>query len=64
MSYTTIGIALVFISTVLSLLSLKFKAAEQAKQAKQVKIILFGLYFWGFIFLELAVCALVYYLQK
>ena len=61
MSYTTIGIALVFTSTALSLLSLKFKAAEQAKQ---VKIILFGLYFWGFIFLELAICALIYYLQK
>jgi hypothetical protein len=61
MSYATIGIALVTLSTALSLLTLKFKSAEQPKQ---VKIILFGLYFWGFIFLQLAVCAVVYYLQK
>jgi hypothetical protein len=61
MSYAIIGIVLVIISTALSLLILKFKSAEQPKQ---VKIILFGLYFWGFIFLQLAVCAVVYYLQK
>jgi hypothetical protein len=60
-SYATIGIALVTLSTALSLLSLKFKSAEQPKQ---VKIILFGLYFWGFIFLQLAICAVIYYVQK
>ena len=61
MSYAVIGIVLVILSTVLSLLTLKFKSAEQPKQ---VKIILFGLYFWGFIFLQLAVCAVIYYFQK
>ncbi len=61
MSYATIGLALVIISTALSLLLLKLRSAEQPKQ---VKIILFGLYFWGFIFLQLAVCAAVYYIQK
>jgi hypothetical protein len=60
-TYASIGSALVIISTVLSLLILKFKSAEQPKQ---VKIILFGLYFWGFIFLQLAVCSVVYYFQK
>jgi hypothetical protein len=60
-SYATIGIALILISTALSLLTLKLKSAEQPKQ---VKIILFGLYFWGFIFLQLAVYAVVYYFQK
>jgi hypothetical protein len=59
--YASIGVALVIISTAFSLLILKFKSAEQPKQ---VKIILFGLYFWGFIFLQLAVCAVIYYLQK
>jgi hypothetical protein len=57
-SYATIGAALVIISTTLSLLILKRKAAHQPKE---VKIILFGLYFWGFIFLQLAICALAYY---
>ncbi len=61
MSYAIIGTVLVIISTALSLLILKFKSAEQPKQ---VKIILFGLYFWGFIFLQLAVCAVIYYFQK
>ena len=61
MSYATIGLALVILSTALSVLLLKLRSAEQPKQ---VKIILFGLYFWGFIFLELAVCAVVYYVQK
>jgi hypothetical protein len=60
-SYAAIGIVLATLSTALSLLTLKFKSADQPKQ---VKIILFGLYFWGFIFLQLAVCAVVYYLQK
>ncbi|WP_411727001.1 hypothetical protein [Methyloglobulus sp.] len=61
MSYAAIGIGLVIISTALSLLILKGNAAQQPKQ---VKIILFGLYFWGFIFLQLAVCAVAYYIQK
>ncbi|MEQ1485110.1 hypothetical protein [Methyloglobulus sp.] len=61
MSYAVIGAVLVTLSTALSLLILKFKSTEQPKQ---VKIILFGLYFWGFIFLQLAVCAVIYYLQK
>lgn len=61
MSYAVIGIVLVTLSTALSLLTLKFKSAGQPKQ---VKIILFGLYFWGFIFLQLTVCAVVYYVQK
>jgi hypothetical protein len=61
MSYATVGIALVIISTALSLLTLKFKSAEQPKQ---VKIILFGLYFWGFIFLQLAIYAVIYYFNK
>ncbi|MSS75394.1 MAG: hypothetical protein EXR90_00420 [Methyloglobulus sp.] len=61
MSYAVIGIVLVILSTALSLLILKFKSAEQPKQ---VKIMLFGLYFWGFIFLQLTVCAVVYYVQK
>ncbi|MEQ1546168.1 hypothetical protein [Methyloglobulus sp.] len=61
MSYAIIGTVLVIISSALSLLILRLNAAQQPKQ---VKIILFGLYFWGFIFLQLAVCAVIYYFQK
>jgi hypothetical protein len=61
MSYATTGLVLAVLSIALSLLTLKFKSADQPKQ---VKIILFGLYFWGFIFLQLAVCAVVYYVLK
>jgi hypothetical protein len=60
-SYATLGFALVIISTALSLLILKFKSTEQPKQ---VKIILFGLYFWGFIFLQLAIYAVIVYFNK
>jgi hypothetical protein len=60
MSYVAIGLVLVTLSTALSLLTLKFKSAEQPKQ---VKIILFGLYFWGFIFLQLAIYAVVYHFK-
>jgi hypothetical protein len=61
MSYAIIGTVLVIISTALSLLILKRNAPQQPKQ---IKIMLFGLYFWGFIFLQLAVCAVLYYFQK
>ncbi|MEQ1559577.1 MAG: hypothetical protein ABL933_11650 [Methyloglobulus sp.] len=59
--YATIGLALVVISTAISLLILKRNAVEQPKQ---IKVILFGLYFWGLIFLQLAICALIYYFNK
>ncbi len=59
--YATIGLALVVISTVISLLILTRNANGQPKQ---IKIILFGLYFWGLIFLQLAICALIYYFNK
>jgi hypothetical protein len=61
MSYAIIGTVLVIISTALSLLILKLRSTDQPKQ---IKIILFGLYFWGFIFLQLVVCAVIYYVQK
>jgi hypothetical protein len=60
-SYAAIGISLAIISTALSLLIVKLKSAEQPMQ---VKIILFGLYFWGFIFLQLALYAVVYHFNK
>ncbi|NOU21687.1 MAG: hypothetical protein HOO93_07810 [Methyloglobulus sp.] len=61
LSYATTGIALVFIASVISWFIVKRNAAQQPKQ---VKIILFGLYFWGLIFLQLAICAVAYYLNK
>ena len=60
-TYAFIGLALAIIATALSLLIVNIKSAEQPKQ---VKIILFGLYFWGFLFLLLAICAAAYYLNK
>lgn len=53
-----IGTVLVIISSALSLLILRLNAAQQPKQ---VKIILFGLYFWGLIFLQLTIGALIRY---
>ncbi|MGJ0485037.1 MAG: hypothetical protein ACR65R_10945 [Methylomicrobium sp.] len=32
--------------------------------ALQVKAVLFGLYFWGLIFLQLIIAALIYFFQK
>ena len=61
LSYAAIGIALVFIASVISWFIVKRNATQQPKQ---VKIILFGLYFWGFIFLQLAIYAVIYYLNK
>ncbi|WP_024299896.1 hypothetical protein [Methylomicrobium lacus] len=34
------------------------------EHATQVKAVLFGLYFWGLVFLQLIIAALLYSLQK
>lgn len=34
------------------------------EHAFQVKAVLFGLYFWGLVFLQLIIAALIYSLQK
>jgi len=34
------------------------------ERATQVKAVLFGLYFWGLVFLQLIIAALLYSLQK
>ncbi len=34
------------------------------EHATQVKAVLFGLYFWGLVFLQLIIAALIYYFQK
>jgi len=34
------------------------------EHAAQVKAVLFGLYFWGLVFLQLIIAALLYSLQK
>lgn len=57
MIYVAVGLAIVAIATLIGLLILKLKAKDQPKQ---VKIILFGVYFWGLVFLQLLICAVAY----
>lgn len=57
MLYLAIGLAVLVIATLISLFILKLKAKEHPKQ---VKFILFGVYFWGLVFLQLLICAIAY----
>jgi hypothetical protein len=54
-----IGVGIAVIST---LGGLFFVQRNSPQQPKQVKAVLFGLYFWGLIFLQLIVFGLSYYL--
>jgi len=49
-SYVTIGIVIVAISALGGVFFIKRNSSQQPKQ---VKAVLFGLYFWGLIFLQL-----------
>jgi hypothetical protein len=60
-NFATIGIAIVVISIFGGMFVVKHKASEQPKQ---VKVILFGLYFWGLVFLQLLIFGLVYSVIK
>ncbi|MGZ8161698.1 MAG: hypothetical protein ACXWTT_02405 [Methylobacter sp.] len=57
MDFATIAIAIVVISIFGGMFAVKHKSSEQPKQ---VKVILFGLYFWGLVFLQLLIFGLVY----
>ncbi|MDD1625343.1 MAG: hypothetical protein LUQ56_01370 [Methylococcaceae bacterium] len=61
MSYVTIGIVIVAISALGGVFFIKRNSSQQPKQ---VKAVLFGLYFWGLIFLQLIFFGLGYYLIK
>ncbi|MBM4208015.1 MAG: hypothetical protein FJ190_08345 [Gammaproteobacteria bacterium] len=57
MAYTAVGVAIIAIATLFSLFLLKRNAKEHPKP---VKIILFGVYFWGLVFLQLLIASIVY----
>lgn len=57
MTYAYIGSVIFSIATLGGILILKWKSADQPKQ---VKIVLFGVYFWGFVFLQLLICGIAY----
>jgi uncharacterized membrane protein len=48
-----------------SLFSVFFVKRNHSQQPKEVKVVLFGLYFWGLVFLQSIVWALAYsFLEK
>ena len=61
MSFTAIGVGIVIISALGGVFFIKRNASQEPKQ---VKAVLFGLYFWGLVFLQLVVFGLGYYLFK
>jgi hypothetical protein len=56
-SYAAIGVGIVLISTLGGVFFIKRNSSQQPKQ---VKAVLFGLYFWGLVFLQLIFFGLVY----
>jgi hypothetical protein len=57
MNFALIGAAIAVIST---LGGIFFVKRNSPQQPIQVKAVLFGLYFWGLVFLQLMIYALVY----
>ncbi|MFZ2311132.1 MAG: hypothetical protein WAV82_00785 [Methylobacter sp.] len=57
MNFALIGVAIAVIST---LGGIFFVKRNSPQQPIQVKAVLFGLYFWGLVFLQLMIYALVY----
>jgi glucose uptake protein GlcU len=51
-SFAAIGAGIVIISTIGGVFFVK---RDSSQQPKQVKAVLFGLYFWGLVFLQLIV---------
>jgi hypothetical protein len=58
-SFAAIGIVIVAISALGGVFLIKRNSSQQPIQ---VKAVLFGLYFWGLVFLQLIVFGLGYYL--
>jgi hypothetical protein len=58
-SFAAIGAGIVIISALGGLFFIKRNSSQQPKP---VKAVLFGLYFWGLVFLQLIVFGLGYYL--
>jgi hypothetical protein len=58
-SYAAIGVAIVIISALGGVFFIKRNSSEEPKQ---VKAVLFGLYFWDLVFLQLIFWGLGYYL--
>ncbi|NOT10935.1 MAG: hypothetical protein HOP23_03715 [Methylococcaceae bacterium] len=61
MYYALTGLAILMLSSLGSLLIVNRNTSEQPKT---VKAVLFGLYFWGLVFLQLLIGSLIYTLMK
>ena len=61
MNYAAITVAIVIISALGGVFFIKRNSSEEPNQ---VKAVLFGLYFWGLVFLQLIFFGLGYYLIK
>lgn len=61
MNLAIIGVGMVVIAAVGGIFFVK-RHTEQTQ--KQVKMVLFGLYFWGLVFAQIIVSALVYALNQ
>jgi hypothetical protein len=55
--YAITGVVILSLSTLFSVIFVKRHTTEQSKE---VKAVLFGLYFWGLVFLQLIICAVAY----
>ncbi len=61
MNIALIGIAIALMATLGGIVMIRRNASQQPTQ---VKVVLFGLYFWGLVFLQLLIFALGYYWGK
>ena len=59
MNFAAIGVGIVIISALGAVFFIKLNSSQQPTE---VKTVLFGLYFWGLVFLQLIVFGLGYYL--
>lgn len=57
---TYIALTGIVIIAVAALLAVRIVRRHPIEQDRLVKMILFGLYFWGFLFLQLIIVALTY----
>jgi len=61
MNIALTGVAIVLLATLGGIVIVRHNSSEQPIQ---VKAVLFGLYFWGLVFLQLVVFGLLFYWAK
>ena len=61
MNFAIIGVVIVIVS---ALVGIFLTRRHKEEQQTPVKMIIFGLYFWGLVFLQLLIAAFFYVLSK